>query len=128
MVSAELGSVPLKVASFHNSQDIGDTTSSAKVTRRDSILPKPGAVKIVKWGQWGTEDFDLQSGHNHAKIGVSTDADHDYAIFGDMNQAGALKPPCTKAQNGRSALFFVPDNAALFESVTSLLSGRSAST
>jgi len=123
MVSATLGGTSLKVASFHNSHDIADTTGSTKVTCWDAALPKPGAVTIAKWGRWGVANFDLQSGHNHAKIALSTGGNHHYTIFGDMNQVGALTPPCNKAQNVRGGLFFVLDNESLFESVTGLLNG-----
>jgi hypothetical protein len=43
-------------------------------------------------------------------------------IFGDLNQQGALsRPDCGKSQNGRGGLFFVLDNEALADSVTSLI-------
>jgi hypothetical protein len=63
---------------------------------------------------------------NHAKVGVSTGA-QPYAIFGDMNQQGALAPPkCDSSQNGRGGLFYVVKNQELFESVRDLLKGETA--
>jgi len=45
---------------------------------------------------------------NHAKIGVSISGNHNYAIFGDMNQQGSLSTNCKSSQNGRGGLFYVP--------------------
>jgi hypothetical protein len=61
---------------------------------------------------------------NHAKIGVSTGT-HTYAIFGDMNQQGALSDKCDSSQNGRGGLFYVVNDAALASSVGNLIKGES---
>jgi hypothetical protein len=57
------------------------------------------------------------------------------AIFGDMNQQGALssgyayaKQTCSSSQNGRGGTFYVLRDAAFFKSMTALLAGKSAPT
>ena len=62
---------------------------------------------------------------NHAKLGVSFDSG-DYIIFGDMNQQGSLSGNCKSSQNGRGGLFFVVEQAQLFQSVTALIKGDTA--
>jgi hypothetical protein len=64
---------------------------------------------------------------NHAKVGVSTGS-HNYAIFGDLNQQGALSGKCNSSQNGRGGLFYVIEDATLAKSVRDLLKGDSAAT
>jgi len=56
----------------------------------------------------GRKKFGLAGGSgpnfNYAKLGVSMSGGTHYAIFGDMNQQGAINPgrrPCTSSQNGR---------------------------
>ena len=83
----------------------------------------------------GIELFETQSDYNHAKLGVSTSGRRKYAIFGDMNQQGALRPgyaygkqKCSSSQNGRGGLFYVMQDPQLHASLSSLLDGESAPT
>jgi hypothetical protein len=74
-------------------------------------------------------EIGLKGGQNHAKIGVTQSGAKHYVIFGDLNQQGTIAPPkCERSQNGRGGLFFVVENAALFDSVTELLAGETART
>jgi hypothetical protein len=54
--------------------------------------------------------------------------EHHYAIFGDMNQQGAISGNCKSSQNGRGGLFFVVDDPDLAKSLSDLISGDSAPT
>jgi Deoxyribonuclease II len=90
---------------------------------------KPGPVAIALTGEWDGQEIGLAAPNNHAKIGVSTAGGNHYAIFGDLNQQGVLAPPgCDSSQNGRGGLFFVVNNKKLFDSVTGLIEGETAST
>ena len=130
MVSALLGGEPLRVATWYSRPEIPSTTADTKVGCWDDSLGTPGAVEIATSGTWagnaiGMEGIPEADG-NHAKMGVSTGT-HTYAIFGDMNQQGSLSGPnCKSSQNGRGGLFYVVDDAPLFESVRDLLAGDSA--
>jgi hypothetical protein len=66
------------------------------------------------------------SNGNHAKIGVTTDASSDLAIFGDLNQQGSLSGNCGSSQNGRGGLFFVVKNHDLATGIAALIQGDSA--
>jgi len=76
LVSAELGSVPLRVASWWTNPAIGSTSASTPIDCWDTSLPKPGAVQIATSGSWQGTAFGLKGGpgpdFNHAKVGVST--------------------------------------------------------
>jgi hypothetical protein len=130
MVSAVLDGVPLRVATWWASPQIPSTTSSSTIDCWDPSLSKPGAVEIATSGQFSGTTFGLKgiatSDGNHAKIGVSTSGTHHYAIFGDMNQQGAISGNCKSSQNGRGGLFFVIDDADLSDTVKNLISGDSA--
>jgi hypothetical protein len=129
MVSAILGGTPLRAATFWNTSDIPTTTASTPIDCWDTTLGSAGPVEIATSGRWNGQTFSLKSGSNHAKIGVSTSGSHHYAIFGDMNQEGALLgsgDQCAVRQNGRGGLFFVIDNAALANSVSDLIKGDTA--
>ena len=130
MVSAELGGVPLKVASWWAKPQIPSTDASTTVQCWDKSLGAPGPVVIAQAGQWKGTRIGLQGGlgpdFNHAKIGYSTDGVHNFAIFGDMNQQGSLSGPCDSSQNGRGGLFFVVENRQLANSVASLLTDPAA--
>jgi len=128
MVSAVLGGVSLKAATWWTTPKIDSTTSSTGIECWDDSLGKPGAVEIATSGHWEEQQFGLTGGlgtnFNHAKIGISMSGSAHYAIFGDMNQQGAIaKPKCSSSQNGRGGLFFVVDNPELFDSLTGLLQG-----
>jgi len=131
MVSAKLNGVPLRVASWWmNPNEIPSTTASTKVDCWDAQLNSPGSVEIATAGIWEGTPLGLTGGAkpsgNHAKIGVSTDGTSDYAIFGDMNQQGALTGNCESAQNARGGLFYVVKEHNLSQSVGALLTGTSA--
>lgn len=128
MVSSMLGGVSLLAATWWTNPTIPATTADTTIgCWDDSLTTKPGAVAIAKSGRWEGKTFDLTGGPrndaNHAKIGVSTTGDHHLAIFGDMNQQGAISGKCGSSQNGRGGLFYVIDNDQLAGSVTSLIGG-----
>ena len=126
MVSALLDGAPLRVASWWTNPRIETTTTTTRVDCWDSSLARPGPVEIATSGQWDKTPFSLIAPANHAKVGVSTTG--NYAIFGDMNQQGALAPPnCNRSQNGRGGLFFVLDNASLSGNLRNLIAGNTAS-
>ena len=132
MVSAVLGSQPLRVATWwQGTNKLPSTTSSTAVTCWDQSLDKPGAVDIATSGTWNGHAIGLKGAvgkdYNHAKIGVVTATGSSTVIFGDMNQDGDLVgSTCTDSQNGRGGLFFVVTNPTLHTSVTGLLKGESA--
>jgi hypothetical protein len=126
MVSALLGGVSLRAATWWARPEIESTNSSTVIDCWDASLGKPGAVEIATTGHWGEQKFGLTGGlgadFNHAKIGVSTSVDTHYSIFGDMNQQGSISEPnCSSSQNGRGGLFFVLDNPALFDSLSDFI-------
>ncbi len=135
MVSAELGGIDLRVASWWAHPKIYSTTNKNPIPGCwDKSRGKPGAVDIATTGSWSTVGtMGLTGGpgakYNHAKLGVSTSGGKTYSIFGDMNQQGSLLEAKAKSsQNGRGGLFFVVDDEKLFNSMTSLLHGDSAPT
>jgi hypothetical protein len=133
MVSAVLGGVSLRTATWWASPQIPTTTTSTKVKCWDASLSKPGAVEIATTGSWSDKTIGLTGGdspdHNHAKIGVSLSGDNTYSIFGDMNQQGSLSGPnCKSSQNGRGGLFYVLNNADLASSIKALMTGGTAPT
>lgn len=137
MVSAQLGGVDLRVASWWTKPTIGSTQRGQIPGCWDSSLGAPGAVEIATTGNWNGTVIGLEGGEgqnfNHAKIGISKDTSSPLCIFGDMNQQGALSPDedysgqkCSSSQNGRGGTFYVVNNVDLFKSLTGLLSGDSA--
>jgi hypothetical protein len=133
MVSAQLGGVPLRVASWWANPKIPSTTAASAVDCWAAQLGNPGAVDIATTGTWEGTTLGLigtpSPSGNHAKIGVSTDGHSDYVIFGDMNQQGALSgvaKNCKRSQNGRGGLFYVVQDHTLLQSVAALLTGESA--
>jgi len=133
MVSAILGGVSLRAATWWANPRIYTTTSSTQIACWDDSLDKPGGVEIATSGHWNGKEFGLAGGlgtnFNHAKFGVSTSGSNHYSIFGDMNQQGTTSgPKCASSQNGRGGLFYVVDDAELSGSLTSLISGRTAPT
>lgn len=128
MVSALLGGVPLRAATWWASPKIYTTTPATKFACWDPTLGTPGPVEIAATGQWAGTEFGLTGGSgpnfNHAKIGVSTSGNEHYLILGDMNQQGTVSgPKCVSSQNGRGGLFYVIDNSPLFDGVKSLITG-----
>jgi len=128
-VSALLNSVAERAATWWLKPWIYTTTKSEKVACWDEHLEKPGPVAIALTGGWDGREIVLKAPSNHAKIGVSTDADNPFAIFGDLNQQGTLTPPnCAQSQNGRGGLFYVVKNKPLSKSLIELLGGDTAPT
>ncbi len=133
MVSSFLGGVALRAATWWAEPEIYSTTAGTTIGCWSNTLGKPGPVEIATTGRWAGQVIGLTGGDgpdfNHAKVGVSTSGAQHYVIFGDMNQQGTLSGPnCDSSQNGRGGLFYVLDNKALSDSVTSLISGDSAPT
>ena len=133
MVSAVLGGVSLRTATWWAKPMIYTTTASTTIACWDDSLGNAGPVEIATTGQWEGTTFGLKGGlgpnFNHAKLGVSTSGSEPYSIFGDMNQQGtASGPNCGSSQNGRGGLFYVLDNAELSKSLSSLISGDTAPT
>jgi hypothetical protein len=130
LVSAELGGVPLRTATWWANPKIPSTTAGTAIACWKTSLGTPGAVEIAATGQWNGTSLGLEgtasAKGNHAKIGVSTDSTHHYAIFGDMNQQGALSGNCASSQNGRGGLFYAVDNQVLRDAVAELISGETA--
>ena len=143
MVSAVLGKVPLRVASFWEGDLIYSTPGKTKPDCWPTALQpmSPGAVQIALTGKWDGTTIGLTGsqqksangtalGANHAKLGVSTGTGAPLTIFGDMNQDGAISPKgsltCTSSQNGRGGMFFVLEDQDLHDSVAALLAGKSA--
>ena len=122
------------MATWWSVSRINSTTATTSIGCWDNALGTAGPVEIATSGQWSGQSFSLKGGSslsgdsNHAKIGVSTAGSHRYAIFGDMNQEGALSGDCAVHQNGRGGIFFVIDNATLASSVSDLINGTSALT
>jgi len=132
LVSAVLGGVSLRAATWWANPKIYTTTESTDITCWDDSLGKPGPVEIATTGNWAGKEFGLTGGpgpnFNHAKAGVSTASDEHYSVFGDMNQQGAASGKCSSSQNGRGGLFYVIDNPELHDSLENLLKGGTAAT
>ena len=131
MVSAVLGGVSLRTATWWASPKIYSTTAATKIACWDDSLGEPGPVAIATTGQWDGKGFGLKGGpgpdFNHAKLGVSTAGDNHFSIFGDMNQQGTLSGQnCASSQNGRGGLFYVIDNKVLSDGISNLIEGETA--
>jgi hypothetical protein len=133
MVSAVLGGISLRVATWWANPKIYSTTASTNITCWDDTLADPGPVEIATTGRWNSQEIGLTGGlgtsYNHAKIGVSTSGTEHLAIFGDMNQQGTLDGQnCASSQDGRGGLFYVVEDPELAGSISGLLAGTSAPT
>jgi hypothetical protein len=131
LVSAELGGVSLRVATWWADPPIPTTSATTKIGCWNAAFGTPGAVAIATSGTFGGQTLGFtgvpKPEGNHAKLGISTSGAHAYSIFGDMNQQGSLSGPnCASSQNGRGGLFFVVDDVPLHASVTDLLKGDTA--
>ena len=130
MVSAVLHGLPLRTATWWADPQIYSTDRSTKIGCWDASLSAPGPVEIAITGQWDRQIFGLEGilpNGNHAKIGVSTDPDRPVAIFGDMNQQGALSGPnCQSSQNGRGGTFYAVECRRLHDSLANLIKGQTA--
>ena len=131
-VSALLGGVSLRTATWWMRPAIPSTDPGPTIACWDDRLGKPGAVEIATTGEWDGTTLGLKGGpgknFNHAKIGVSISGAQDIVVFGDMNQQGALSGNCASSQNGRGGLFFVVKDENLAKSVRELLQGDTAPT
>lgn len=133
MVSAVLGGVPLRAATWWAVPKIYSTADPAAPGCWDGTLGMPGAVEVALNGAWQGIPIGLEGGpspdRNHAKIGVSTGGVHALSIFGDMNQQGTrYGPKCESSQNGRGGVFFVVEDATLNADITALIHGGTAPT
>ena len=134
MVSAQLGGIGLRTATWWTTPEIYTTTATSEMACWDASLGKPGPVEIALGGSWQGIKFGLTGGmgpdFNHAKLGVSTSGTNSYVIFGDMNQQGDASNPqkCGSSQNGRGGTFYVLSDAALAKDVTALIAGGTAPT
>ncbi len=136
LVSAKLGGLGLRVASWWAAPAIYSTTAGVIPGCWAPGLGSPGAVEIALTGSWqgtalGFRGDDGQQS-NHGKLGVSLDPSQPLCVFGDMNQMGAFAPgagpdqACTIHQNGRGGMFFVLRDARLFRSLGRMLAGDTA--
>ena len=133
MVSAALGGVSLRTATWWANPKIFSTDASSDITCWNDSLGDPGPVEIATTGHWQGKEFGLTGGlgtnFNHAKLGVAISGNEPYSIFGDMNQQGAISgDKCGRSQNGRGGLFYVLDDPGLFNSLGDLLKGETAPT
>ena len=133
LVSAELGGVPLRTATWWAAPYIPTTTGTTRIDCLGAQLSTPGRVEIATTGTWETTTIGLKgtatASGNHAKIGVTTDDNSDLAIFGDLNQQGAVSgaaADCKRSQNGRGGMFYVVKDHGLSKSVGALLAGETA--
>jgi hypothetical protein len=131
LVSATLNGLPLRTATWWANPKINTTTESTKITCWKKDLGSPGRVQIATTGEWEGTSFSLKGGpqldSNHAKFGVSLDPGRPYAIFGDLNQQGALSGTnCSSSQNGRGGTFYIISNKTLFDGLTNLIKGETA--
>jgi hypothetical protein len=132
LVSSMLGGTSLRTATWWATPKIYTTTASKKINCWDASLAQSGRVEIATTGQWEGTSFGLAGGpgpdFNHAKIGVSISNAKHYAIFGDMNQQGAVAGNCASSQNGRGGLFFIVQDEVLTANLTALIDGDTAPT
>ena len=135
LVSAELGGVPLRTATWWANPKIPTTTGNTRIDCWDAQLGTPGGVEIATTGTWETTTLGLMgtpsASGNHAKIGVATDDNSDLAIFGDLNQQGVVTgtaTDCKRSQNGRGGMFYVVKDHDLSKSVGALIAGETAPT
>lgn len=127
MVSSLLGGISLRTATWWARPRIY-TTQAGKTPAcwDDRLNQKPGRVEIATTGEWEDKTLSLISGSNHAKLGVSISGTNHYAIFGDLNQQGAISGTCESSQNGRGGMFFVLDNKTLSDDLTKMIDGETA--
>jgi hypothetical protein len=128
LISARLGGVPLRTATWRAGPPIPTTTDKTKIGCWRPSLGKAGAVEIATTGKWMGKTIGLSAGASHAKLGVSLDPSQPFTIFGDMNQQGSLRGKCRSSQNGRGGMFFVLTDPQLYASMRQLLNGATAPT
>jgi hypothetical protein len=131
LISARLGSVPLRTATWRAGPPIPTTTDKTTIGCWRPSLGKARAVEVATTGRWAGKTIGMSAGSSHAKLGVSLDPAQPFTIFGDMNQQGALSgtgKKCASSQNGRGGLFFVLTDPTLYASMRQLLDGGTAPT
>ena len=128
LISARLGSVSLRTATWRAGPPIPTTNASTKIGCWRPSLGKPGAVEVATTGKWMGKTIGLSAGASHAKLGVSLDPSQPFTIFGDMNQQGRLTGKCGSSQNGRGGMFFVLTDPQLYASMRQLMDGGTAPT
>jgi hypothetical protein len=121
LVSAELGSVPLRTATWAGSPFIRTTKDNSPIGCWRPELGTPKRVEVALTGRWAGKLIGVSASNSHAKLGISLDATKPYTILGDLNQQGALSGKCVSAQNGRGGLFFVLQDVQLYASMRQLL-------
>jgi len=130
VVSSLLGSRALRVASWWEEPAVFTTPRGAEIQGWPATLAQPGAVAIATSGTWQGKTLGLTGGaganHNHAKLGVTTDAGAPLSIFGDMNQMGAVRGQMDISQNARGGTFYVLQQREMWSSLTQLLKGDTA--
>jgi hypothetical protein len=135
LVSAQLGGLPIRAATWWADPTIPSTSATSPVTCWQATLGKPGPVQVAISGKWQNETLGLTGGEgkafNHAKVGVSMLPGQPLCIFGDLNQQGTLNGTgtpegCASSQNGRGGTFYVLNEPTLLQGLTSLLQGSSA--
>jgi hypothetical protein len=126
MVSARLGGVPLRTATWWAAPRIPTTELGRQITCWHDGLGTPGRVEVAVSGHWQSKSISLRGGGNHAKLGASLDPSHPYVIFGDLNQQGRLTGKCASSQNGRGGMFFIIEDPQLHGSMMQLLEGDTA--
>lgn len=137
LVSAQLDSTNLRTATWWAKPKIPSTSKDTPIECWDETLGKPGAVAIATSGSWQGQEFSLKGGlgnkFNHAKFAVDDIDQPTLAIFGDMNQQGAIAPgsaypkqKCSSSQNGRGGTFYVVHDKKLAANVASLIKGDTA--
>jgi hypothetical protein len=150
MVSSQLNSVDLRVASWWDAPPIPTTDQATEIScwydapsHSEKGDTTTGAIEIALTGTWidgdTTHVLGMTGGvgtdYNHAKLGVSLDPKKPYAIFGDMNQQGTLtevkdkktgEPTCWVSQNARGGMFFVMNDEKMHASLSSLLKGKTS--
>jgi hypothetical protein len=127
MVSSLLGGISLRTATWWAYPQIYTTQAGKRPDcYPDRLNPNPGRVEIATTGEWEDKTLSLIGGSNHAKLGVSISDTNHYAIFGDLNQQGAISGKCESSQNGRGGLFFVLDNKTLSDDLAKMIDGETA--
>jgi hypothetical protein len=126
MVSAKLGGVPLRTATWWAAPRIPTTELGRQIICWRGDLGSPGRVEVAVSGHWQNKSISLKGGGNHAKLGASLDPSQPYVVFGDLNQQGRLTGKCDSSQNGRGGLFFVIEDQQLHASMVQLLQGETA--
>lgn len=133
MVSSQLNSIPLRVASWWAKPKMVTTTASSVIGCWDASLGTPGPVEIAITGIWDGVPLNLVGDEvgNHAKLGISLDPKSPLSIFGDMNQQGALSlgaayphQKCSSSQNGRGGTFYALNNETFCKSLSAMIAGK----